>query len=165
MTSRLQAANDSEKEMRDGFFLIHNVCHEESQVHFITMMKTTPSYLVDYVTRISKLADDTLDTLDDMGDHDHALKSDDSPLPAFERAVRASISDEKRHDLLFGTKGPAFSRALILTQLDASNYIANMAKVLAEEDQDDRRASKFDKISRQWMAIRSEGILFLSANS
>jgi hypothetical protein len=159
-----RAASDSENEMRDGFFLIHGVCHEESQVHLITMMKTTPPWLVDYVTRISKLADDTLDTLDDMEDHDPALKSDDSPLPAFERAVRASIKDEKRHDLLFGTKDAAFSRALILTQLDAANYIANIAKVLSDEDEDDSRARKLDKISSHWAAIRREGIQFLSVD-
>ncbi len=150
--------------MRDGFFLIHDVCHQESQVHFITMMKTTPPWLVDYVTRISTLADETLDILDDMEDHDPALKSDDSPLPAFEQAVRASISDEKRHDLLFGTKDAAFARALLLTQIEASNYISNMAKVLAEEDEDDNRARQLDKISTRWMAIRAEGIQFLSVD-
>ena len=157
-------ASDSGKDMRDGFFLLHDVCHEESQVHFITIMKTTPPWLVDYVTRISKLADDTLDILDEMEDHDPSLKSDDSPLPPFERAVRASIRDQKRHDLLFGTKDAAFSRALILTQLDASNYIANMAKVLAADDQDDARARKLDKISSHWAAIRSEGLQFLSVD-
>jgi hypothetical protein len=160
----LRADDDSKKEMKDGFFLIHNVCHEESQVHLITLMKTTPPYLVSYVTRISKLADDSLEALDDMEDHDPSLKSDDSPLPAFERAVRDSISEEKQHDLLFGTTGPAFSRALILTQLDASNYIANMAKVLAEEDENDSRARTLDKISRRWAAIRTEGVQFLTAD-
>ena len=156
-------AGASPENLKVGFFLLHDVCHEESQVGLITMVKTTPNDVTDYVERISKLAKADLDRIDAVMKDKEALKLEDNPLPQFEQDVRSAIRADKEHQLLFGTKGEAFARALIVTQIEASNYISFITKTLADQDPsaDDTRALL--KMSSHWLKIRDEGFRLLAA--
>jgi hypothetical protein len=145
-------------DLKAGFFLLHDVCHEESQVDMITIVKTTPSDVTDYVKRVAATAKGDLATIGRMEDRDEALRTDDSPLPPFEQKVRSAIRADKEHSLLFGTEGAAFARALLLTQIEAGNYIMHIAKVLADEDSSAYRTRKLLKISAQWEKLRDEGV-------
>jgi len=147
-----------------GFYLLHDVCHEESQVHLITMVKTTPGDLTDYVNHISRTADQTLAVIERLEKDDPSLRLDNNPLPPFEQEVRGSIRADKQHQLLFGVSGPSFTRALLLTQIEATNYILHIAKVLAGEDTDADRAHTLRKISGRWLTLRDRGVVLLNQN-
>lgn len=155
-----RAADCAPGDLPTGFYLLHGVCDEESGVHLLPLVKTTPPDVVDYVNRISKVAADNVAMIERMEDRDPSLKLDRNPLPKFEQKVRAAIRADKEHTLLFGTSGPAFVRALLLAQIEGSNYISFMAKVLAEEDPQQSRSLM--KISVQWRKLREEGIRLLA---
>jgi hypothetical protein len=151
----------SAEDLRDGFYLLHEVCHEETQVSLITLIKTTPPNVTDYVKRISSLAKESEATLDRLRDHDSSLRDAEDPLPPFERATRSSIRADKQHLLLFGSKGSTFAKRLIFTQIEASNYILHLSKVWADRDPDADRAATLRKMSAQWLKIREEGFRLL----
>jgi hypothetical protein len=156
-----RAASGSEHDLRVGFYLLHDVCNKETQVHLITLIKTTPARETDYVGRISRLADGTLAIVTRLEEGDSSLAMEDNPLPTFEQKVRSSIRADKQHQLLFGTSGPDFARALLVTQIEAANYILHIARNLAEEDTDADRAATLRKVSSRWLAIRNEGFRLL----
>ena len=155
------AKDISAQDLRAGFFLLHDVCHQELPLHLITMVKTTPPDLKDYVDRISKEASSSLSTIDAIEQRDDNLKMKQNPLPNFEQEVRRSIRAEKQHFLLFGTSGASFSRALLITQVEASTYIFNMTKVLSAEDSDSKQVHLLTKMGAHWASIRDEGYRLL----
>lgn len=157
MATPLVAA-EAASNLQAGFYLLHNVCDEESQVHLITVAKTTPADVTDYVNRVSKIADESLKTLDGFEDRDPSLKLDRNPLPQFEQKVRKAIKADKQHNLLFGTTDAAFARALLFSQVEASNYIMHMAQVLADEDPNAHQTRELLKISARWEKLRNEGV-------
>ena len=67
-----------------------------------------------------------------------------------------SITEEKEHQLLFGTKGPDFVRAFLLSQAEASKYAANIAKILAQEDKNPWHRREFSRMSDQWHALNEK---------
>ena len=115
-----------------------------------------PADVADYIKRVSKTAKEALDWIGRTEEGDPALKLEENPLPKFEQEVRSSISDDKQHILLFGTTKTAFARALLRSQIEASNYIMHITKVLAEKDPG--REGKLMKISNQWRRLRDEGV-------
>jgi hypothetical protein len=151
----------STQDLRAGFFLLHQVCHQESQVDLLNIIKTTPPEVGDFVKRISALAKESEATLDRFADHDSSLQDTTNPLPPFEQATRQSIQDDKQHLLLFGSKGTTYARRLVFTQIEASSYIINLAKVWADRDPNPDRAAALRKISGRWTKIREEGFRLL----
>ena len=147
-----------------GFYLLTDVCRQETQVHLITWIKTTPPELIAFTQRISKTADESMATIDRLKKGDPTLVLDKNPLPAFEQRVRGSIRSDKQHQLLFGTKGPDFDKALLVTQIEASNYITNIAKDLAASDPDSDRAKTLSRLSAKWRSLREEAFRLLDAS-
>jgi hypothetical protein len=158
---RGDTASGSTQDLRAGFFLLHQVCHQESQVDILNIIKTTPPEVADYVKRVSGLAKESLATLDRFANHDSSLQNTTDPLPLFEQATRKNIQDEKEHSLLFGTKGGTYARRLLFAQVQAANYIANLAQTWAERDPDADRDAAMRKMSGRWTKIREEGFRLL----
>jgi hypothetical protein len=146
----------SQTDLRDGFYLLHHDCKEESQASMITWIKTTPPQVVDYIKRVSQLAKESVQILDQMADKDPGLRGEADPLPPFSQAVRTSLSDDKEHLLLFGSKGTLFARRFLFTQAQACNYITHLTKVWSERDRDTFRAAEMRKLFVQWRAMRDE---------
>jgi hypothetical protein len=151
----------STADLQDGFFLLHDVCQKESQVSLITLVKTTPPDMASYVKRMAAEAKESVATLDRLSDGDRSLRDVRNPLPPFEEATRASIRADKQHQLLFGTKGPDFARTLLLTQIEAANYIIHLSKVWSERDPNADRAATMQKMSRHWQTLQDEGYRLL----
>jgi hypothetical protein len=69
----------SQTDLRDGFYLLHHDCKEESQASMITWIKTTPPQVVDYIKRVSQLAKESVQILDQMADKDPGLRGEADP--------------------------------------------------------------------------------------
>jgi hypothetical protein len=159
--ARADTDSGSKQDLRAGFFLLHQVCDQESQVDMLNIIKTTPPDVGDYVKRVSGLAKESLATLDRFADHDSSLEDTTNPLPVFEQAARKNIEAEKEHQLLFGTKGNLYARRLLFSQVQAATYIVNLSKTWTERDPDADRAAAMRKMSAQWTKIREEGFRLL----
>jgi hypothetical protein len=145
-----------------GCFLLHDLLGNEAGLPILLDLKTAAPEIQAYAIKISRAAKSGLRTLDEMQDHDPAMNWDRNPLPKIEVDVRASITAEKQHQLLFGAKGPDFARALLISQLEASKYAANIAKVLSEKDSNPDHRQDFKRISEEWHALNDEAFRLLS---
>jgi hypothetical protein len=141
-----------------GFFLMHDVLNVETTISLITYVKTTPPGLTDFVDRLSKTAKETQATLNRLEKDDPSLTLDHNPLPNLEQQTRKYLAAERQHQLFLETKGRNFARALLVTQIDACNYILQLAKVTAEADKDADRAQTLKKISSRWTLLRDQAV-------
>jgi hypothetical protein len=153
----------TQEKLNGGYYLLHQLCDDEAQLPLLLDVKHAPDAIKDFAIRVSETAKESNHLLDQMQDSDPLLNFDQNPLPSIERDVRASIQDEKQHQLLFGTSDDAFVRALLVSQIEASNYAHNLAKVLAEQENDPKRIKCLEKISSKWIAIHTEAFRLLSA--
>lgn len=162
------AADDAHHAVQDrngGYYLLHHLLGQEADVDKIMLAKNAPPEIGALTKSISALADDDIDKLDALQARDKTLRFDENPLPAFEQDVRDSIADDKQHQLLFGTTGPAFTRALIVSQIEASMYAKHLAKVLADREKNARAQKVLEKISDQWARMTDKANALLGSSA
>jgi len=151
-----------QEKLNGGYYLLHHLCDDEAQLPLLLDVKHAPEAIKAFAIKISKTAKESNALLEQMQEGDPLLKFDQNPLPPIERDVRASIQEEKQHELLFGTSDDAFVRALLVSQIEASNYGCNLAKVLSEQEGDPKRIKCLEKIETKWLAIHAEAFRLLS---
>jgi hypothetical protein len=156
-------ADDDQSYRNNGYSLLHHLFDQEKSVELILVVKTAPKDVADFVHEVSQGAKDSLDSLDELRDHDKAIRFDEAGLPQFELDTRASIKGDKQHMLLFGTTGSAFARTLLVSQIEAGTYGMNLAKVLADAEPNPQRAAVLQKISARWGKIRDKAYRLLNA--
>lgn len=142
-----------QQNLNAGYFLLHKILEDEEGLPFLLDVKTSPKELEDFANTISRRAKDDEAAMDRMRQADPAMRWDRNPLPKFEQDVRKSISAEKAHQLLFGSKGPEFARAFLVSQAEATKYTANLAKILAAEAPTRERQRDFSRMSARWQAL------------
>jgi hypothetical protein len=156
-------ADDSQAYRNNGYSLLYQICDQEKPVDMILMVKTTPKDVADFIHEVAKAAKENEALLEDLQDHDKAIRFDRGGLPQFELDTRDSIKADKQHMLLFGTTNGAFNRALLVTQIEAGAYGMNLAKVLADAEPNPHRAAVLQKISARWGKIRDKAYRLLNA--
>lgn len=154
---------EKQEKLNGGYYLLHHLCNDEAQLPMLLAVKHAPSEIEGFAGKISKTAKESNSLLEQMQAHDPVIKWDGNPLPPIEQDVRESIRDEKQHQLLFGTKDAEFVRALLVSQIEASNYASTLAKVLAEQETDPKRIKSLEKIFSKWLAIHQESTRLLAA--
>jgi hypothetical protein len=159
----LRADDHGQHYLNNGYSLLHDLCDQEKQLDMILIVKTTPKDVADFAHEVSKAAKENLDLLEDLQDHDKAIRFDQGGLPQFEIDTRAAIKADKQHRLLFGTTDSAFARTLLVSQIEAGTYGANLAKVLADTEPNAHRAAVLQKISARWGKLRDKAYRLLNA--
>jgi hypothetical protein len=157
-------ADVSQREMNYGYGLLHSLCDDETQVDMISLVKTTPPSVDKFVHEVAQNAKDDMDTLDKIADRDPALNYDKQGLPEIEVQTRASIKAGKQHLLLFGSKDSDFAKTLLVTQIEASTYGENLAKVLADDETNPHRAAELRRIASGWEKIKNRAYALLYAS-
>jgi hypothetical protein len=161
LVPRVAGADESQRELNNGYSLMHRLCEQEKQVDMILIVKTTPKAVADFAHEVSKTAGENLDSFDRMAAHDPAIRFDVPGLPPIETQTRKSIQDDKQHMLLFGTKDADFAKTLLVTQVEAGTYGMNMCKVLADDEPNGRRATELRRISSRWEKLRDKAYTLL----
>jgi hypothetical protein len=161
MAVRGDDASTYRDNLNGGFYLLHSLLDNEAGVPILLDLKSSPREIQDFATEISRTAKEGEAVMEKMRDADPKIRWDMNPLPKIEQDVRASITGEKEHQLLFGTKGPDFVRAFLLSQAEASKYAANIAKVMAEQDKNPWHSREFSRISARWHALNEQDFRLL----
>jgi hypothetical protein len=157
----LPAKPVSQHERNGGYYLLHKLSDDESHLPLLLLIKSCPKEVHEFADKISSNAKENMAVLDRIRSHDPSMSYDENPLPQFEQDIRASIKEEKQHQLLFATSGPAFVRALLISQSEATKYGANITKVLAEDEPDPDRAATFRRLSAKWERLYDEDFQML----
>ncbi len=160
----LHAADDDKARYRqNGYGLLYKLCEQEQPLDLILIVKTTPKEVGDFLHQVSAAAKQDVNALDELQGHDKALTFAYRGLPQFEEDTRNSIRDDKQHMLLFVDTGSAFTRAILVTQIEAGTYGMNLAKVLAGAEPNAHRAAVVRQIGERWEKLRNRAYALLNA--
>ena len=155
------ASSDRVGKLNGGYYLLYHVSSDEAQIPLLLLIKHSPGEIKTYADQISKTAKETVAALDRLQQGDSSLRFDRNPLPQIEQDTRDSIKADKQHQLLFGTTGSEFVRALIVSQIEASTYALNLSKVLAGQEKDSDRVKTLQHMSAKWLVLRNEAFRLL----
>jgi hypothetical protein len=147
--------------LNGGYYLLHKLYEDESQLPLLLDLKTASPELHQFADKISRTAKEGMSILDRMRYADPHMKWDKNPLPKVEQDVRESVQDEKEHQLLFGTEKSEFARAFLVSQAEATNYAANIDKVLAEQDNYPGHERLLKQMSAEWRSLYGESLRLL----
>ena len=153
--------SDHQGKLNGGYFLLHQLADDEAQLPLLLDVKHSPAEITAFADQISKTAKETVADLDRLQESDPSIRFDRNPLPQIERNVRASIKDDKQHQLLFGTTDSEFVRALLVAQIEASSYALHLNKVLADQETNPDKAKTLRHLSAKWLAIRNKAFRIL----
>jgi len=150
---------------RDNCYsLLYQLLSEEKDVSKILIIKNESRELNRFIKQVSKTSGDAAGQLEQFRKSDHSVVLDATLLPPGEFATRDAIAHTKTKALL-GSSGNAFERALLITQIEALNYAAHLAKVGAENDTDSGRIEYMQSLSQTMNRLYLEAVELLTAES
>jgi hypothetical protein len=137
------AVDASKTELRNNAAsLLDDLLGQEKNVSKILIIKHNSEALGKLIKAISKTSGEGADQLEELAKKDPSLNLKALQLPAGEKAARDAMSKTKEHELLF-TSDEQFELNLLLTQSEATNYGAHLAKVAAENAASPGEAREF----------------------
>ena len=133
----------------NAFALLMDLLNDERHLSKILLIKFESPEVDRLVTEISRTADEAAKSLEAMAKADPQLAQVKLDLPPGEAATREAIA-RTRKDQLLNSKGKEFEFALLLTQVQALNYGAHLASVIASNEPQPDRAQHFSSLSAQF---------------
>ena len=130
-----------------GYSLLDQILADEARVGGILLLRSASEPTEQLVRQIAEAAQTARAELAAFADQTPWLRFDRPGLPAVEIAVREAITRQLRHQLLFEGR---FERNLLLTQVDATRYVAALARALREQEDDDERRVFLKALAGAW---------------
>ena len=63
---------------------------------------------------------------------------------------------DRSHQLISGTSGAAYAKAVLMSQSEATNYGLHVAKILAQLEPDADRAQAMERMCDKWSKLHAE---------
>jgi hypothetical protein len=143
---------------RDNCYsLLKQLLDNEKDVNLLHLIKTETPDLRKLIKRISTTAADGSKQLAAFSKEDSTLALDHYDLPAGEVKTRDAISKLHEKELLH-TSGATFELGLLLTQVEALTYGAQLAKLASENDPQPDRSRYLISLSEQLTDLHDEVI-------
>jgi hypothetical protein len=133
--------------------LLDDLLGDEKNVSKILIVKHNSDELGKLIKDISDTAGNGAKMLDEFSKSSGGLDLKRLDLPPGETATRKAISKTKEH-LLLSSKDAEFEFQLLLTQMEAMNYGAHLAMVIADCETDASRTREFLRLASQLRDLR-----------
>lgn len=144
--------------------LLDDLLNDEKNLSKILLIKHHSEQLAKLVKEISRTAAQGAKTLELIAKEESGLNLKEVALPAGETAAREAISKSKEHDLLHSADAE-FELQLLLTQNDALNYGAQLARVAALNEPNAERVRALSNLSAQLSSLHEQVIAMLRHGS
>jgi hypothetical protein len=128
------AAVDSN--LSGGYSLLAQLMEDEREVDMIFLMKDAPKEVAETVKEIARFSKEGKEKLAELT-RGTGIALDRSPLPKIEKEAREAIARTTAGQLV--GSGEDFPKKLLLTQVQAMNYMAHLAQVLAAHEKNNAR--------------------------
>jgi hypothetical protein len=140
--------------------LLDDLMNDEKNVSKILIIKHNSDELGKLIGDISKTAGNDAKMLEALAKTEPGLNLKSFDLPPGEMATRKAISKTKQ-ELLLHSKDAEFQFQLLLTQVEALNYGAHLALVIAENESQSERTREFLRMSAELRALHERVLAML----
>ena len=144
--------------------LLDDLLNDEKNVSKLLIIKRNTTELKNLAVSISKTCANGAKLLKQIGKQEPGLNLKETLLPAGEVATRKAITKTKESKLLH-TNDQELEFQLLLTQAEALNYGAHLAKVAAENDANQNQARELTSLSSQLMQLHEQVLAMLRHRS
>ena len=135
-----------------GYALLLGTLDDESRVAGLLSIKTVPEETSALVRRIASASGQDATRLKSLVGVPPAVRWDRNGLPGPELEARAWIANRTTIALL-GSSGRRLEVDIILSQLQASEYIAAIATALSKKEPSEARRSELDRIRVDYTSL------------
>jgi hypothetical protein len=144
--------------------LLYDLLEDEKQLSKILLIKRETDELDRLVKGISSFAAAGVKELNQMRKADPSLDLKAVALPSGEVATREAISKTKANSLLHSS-GTDFEFNLLLTQVQALNYGAHLARIAAATESSAERSRQFSDLGAEMQRLYDQTIGLLHARA
>jgi len=143
--------------------LLYDLLEDERNVSKLLLIKRESNDLNKLIKNISSAAASGATQLEQLAEEDRTLDLRATSLPSGEVETRKAITGAKRHELL-NAHGADLEFKLLLTQIEALNYGASLAKVAAAHERESAHQNTFTNLSNTLLHLREEAVALLRAS-
>jgi len=154
-----EATNANLAVRNNAVALLNDLLGDEKNVSKILLIKHHSDDLGKLIKEISQTTGNGAKMLEDFT-KGSAVDVKRLDLPPGETAARKAISKTKEH-LLLSSKDAEFEFQLLLTQVEALNYGANLALIAAESETDPARTRDFLRLSAELRDLQERVVAML----
>jgi hypothetical protein len=147
----LEKLDAADQRMVEGYSLLYELMSKQRELDGIFMIKSASDATKQLARDISGTSNTAARRLEQWAKANPAHGIRQPNLPAVEVDARAKIEEQTTVSLL--TAGDDFELRLLLTQVDATNYGAALASVLAASDSNVQRAQFCTELAEQYTAL------------
>jgi hypothetical protein len=138
-----------ESRVRDeGYSLLYTLADKQSNVDKVLIIKHASEKVSAEIKQIAEVFKQGKEQLDEFAKEDGSLNFKMSHLPSMEEKTRAAIESTTTKDLLFSS-GKTFELRLLLTQVQALNYVSHLANQLAAQDGNPKRKEFLTQLAKR----------------
>jgi hypothetical protein len=159
-----QAESGNFREQAEGYSLLYKLASDESDVAKIFILKHADEPVAAVVKEIATFMQMNKKQLEAFRKSDARLAYDISALPAIELKSRDLQAKDERNGLLFSS-GEKFELRLIFTQAEATNYARQLARALAEREDDPTRKQFLTDLAKRSGELHDRLMNLLSVKS
>ena len=147
-------ANNVNLQIRNNALaLLDDLLNDEKNVSKVLIVKHNSDELGTLIKSISETAGSGAKMLEEFSKSTGGVDLKRQDLPPGEAATRKLISKTKEH-LLLSSKDAEFEFQLLLTQVEALNYGAHLAMVVADSETDPNRTREFLRLGSELRELR-----------
>ena len=143
-----------------GYAMLFDLLGDERNVSKIRFIKRPRPQVTELLKEISRTSSDAYKQLEQFGKADRSLNLVEKRLPTVEAQTRKAIGQTKEKTLL-SSKGKELDLQLLLTQDEAMNYGAHLAKVTATGESDPQRQQFLQQLATQLSQLREKVVALL----
>jgi hypothetical protein len=154
----------ADRQRNEGYSLLYKLMTDEAGVSDILIIKHADESVSGLVKEIATACGTAKARMEAFAKIDHGLDFNVADLPAVEQKSRDLESGFQEHSLL-GSSGSEFQVRLIVTQVEAMGYGADLAKALEAHEPDAGRKAFLAGLAAQCEGFRERLLKLLSSSS
>ena len=152
------------RERNEGYSLLYKLVSDESEVSNIFILKSADEPVKSVIKEIAEFMQSVKKQMDEFPKSDARIEFDVPDLPRIELKSRELQAQDERNGLLFSS-GEKFALRLIFTQAEATNYATQLAKSLAEIEDDAARKSFLTNVAKRSNELHDKLMILLIVKS
>ena|ERR1700733_12319836 len=152
------------RQHNEGYSLLYKLVSDDGDVDKIFILKHADDSVKALIKEIAAYMQSARKQMDEFRKSDRGLDYGVSDLPAIEQRSRDLQAGDERSALLF-SGGETFELRLIFTQTEAMNYATQLAKSLAEREDDPNRKKFLDDVAKRCGAFHERLMNLLSVKA
>lgn len=158
----LFAANPTPLARSEGYRAVKDILHQEARVDGILKIKHPKKGIEDFLKQVATVSKGLDESFDGWFKEEPALLAKRDGFPAVEEKTRSDMTSSMTKSLIF-SGGKNFEIRILVSQVQATDYLSHAFAVLEDAESSDARKGKLKKAKEEYEKLTGEAFVLLGA--